>query len=209
MQKFEFNWKHKRWENFFSLTYIISQLSSRWGKKQQAQSRTLVRPIGIKVRFKPRLMLMPSAIRRDATGNSGKIVGKLSKSAENRNDNILGFRACLVCLLGCLATKQGNKSIEIFTSGWEQVRMQKQSLGTGFVCLCYCLLTQTPQSQLRCSPRWEQGQGRGCWDWRTGVGVCLGDGESAGECCHAETDTGSYAVRNMLQGTTYTHTQHR
>lgn len=135
-----------------------------------------------------------------------KLLANSVSRLKSRNDNILGFRACLVCLLGCLATKQGNKSIEIFTSGWEQVRMQKQSLDTGFVCLCYCLLTQTPQSQLRCSPHWGQGQGRGCWDWRTVVGVCLGDGESAGECCHAETDTGSYAVRNMLQGTTYTHT---
>lgn len=83
--------------------------------------------------------------------------------------------------------------------------MQKQ-FGTGFMCLRYCLLTQTPRSQLRCCPCWGQGQGRGCWDWRTGVGVCWGGAESAGERCHAETDTGSYVVRNMLQGTTYTHT---
>ncbi len=138
-----------------------------------------------------------------------KLLASSLSQLKIRNDNILGFRACLVCLLCCLATKQRNESIEIFTSGWEQVRMQKQSLGTGFVCLYYCLLTQTPQSQLRCSPRWGQSQGRGYWDWRTEVGVCWGDGESAGECCHAETDTGSYAVRNMLQGTTYTHTQHR
>lgn len=166
-------------------------------------------PMGCsKVHFKPRPMLMPNAIRRDATGNlTNKLLASSISRLKSTSDNILAFRAFPMYFLCCLATIQENKYIEIFISGWEQVTTEEQLLGTGFMCLCDCLLTQTPQNQLRCSPHWGRGQVRGCWNLRTGVGVCWGNGESAAECCHAETNTGSYVVHNTLQGTTYTHTQ--
>lgn len=35
-----------------------------------------------------------------------------------------------------------------------------------------------------------------------------GDGESVAKCCHVETDTGSYAVHNVLRETTFMHITH-